>query len=65
MSTLLISTSPVPLGVIAMLPSVPSAIVITPEFEPALVFNVKSPVPFVVIVTSALLSPTRTVSASS
>ena len=37
---------------------------ILPEFVPAFVFNIKSPVPLVVIVALALLSPTRTVSAS-
>ena len=45
MSTLDISTSPVPLGVIAMLPLAPSAIVITPELVPLLVEIVMSPVP--------------------
>ena len=37
---------------------------IVPEFVPEFVLIVKSPVPFVVIVASALLSPTLSVSAS-
>ena len=43
-------------------PFVPSAMEILPELVPPFVFNVKSPVPFVVIVAFALESPTLTVS---
>ena len=46
-------------------PFVPSAMAIVPELVPLFVLSVRSPVPFVVIVASALLSPTLTVSASS
>ena len=46
-----------------ILPLDPSAIVILPELEPEFVFKIKSPVPCVVIVALALLSPTITVSA--
>jgi len=54
---------PEPFGVIVILPLAASTIVIVPESVPLFVFNVKFPVPFVVIVASALLSPTCTVSA--
>ena len=56
--------TPVPSGVIVISPFDPSAIVIFPELVPAFVFKIKSPVPCLVIVASALLSPTRTASAS-
>ena len=59
-----ITTLPVPLGATVIVPLAASAIVILPEFVPAFVFSIKSPVPLVVIVALALLSPTRTVSAS-
>jgi hypothetical protein len=52
------TTSPVPLGVILILASAPSSIVIFPEFVPLFVFKIKSPVPCVVIVALASLSPT-------
>ena len=54
---------PDPFGVIVILLLAASWITIDPELVPLFVFKVKSPVPFVVIVASALLSPTWTVSA--
>ena len=56
---------PVPFGAIDIFPLTPSAIVIDPELVPEFVFNIKSPVPLVVRVALALLSPILTVSASS
>ena len=58
-----IVVAPVPLGVMFIAPSAPSANTIVPALVPSLVDKVKSPVPLVVIVALALLSPTLTVSA--
>ena len=55
---------PVPFGVIVISLFAPSAIVIDPVFVPEFVFKTKSPVPFVVRVALALLSPILTVSES-
>lgn len=46
-----------------MLALVPSNMVMVPELVPSLVLSTRSPVPLVVIVALALLSPTLTVSA--
>jgi len=58
------TTEPVPLGVMEMLPLTPSAIVIDPVLVPLLVLRIKSPVPLVVIVAFVLESPIFTVSVS-
>ena len=52
-----IATTPVVDGVILIVPAAPSATVIFPEFVPLFVFKIKSPVPWVVSVALALLSP--------
>ena len=49
--------APVPFVETSISPFAPSAITIEPEFVPLFVFKVKSPVPCVVIVALALLSP--------
>jgi hypothetical protein len=51
---------PEPFGVIVMLPLAPSTIVITPEFVPLLVSNIKLCAPLDVIVASAAPVPTTT-----
>lgn len=56
-------TFPVPLGVTLISLFTPSSMVIVPEFVPPFVLNIRFPVPLLVIVASALLSPTCTVSA--
>ena len=53
-----IATTPVVDGVILIVPAAPSAKVIFPAFVPLFVFKIKSPVPCVVIVALASLSPT-------
>ena len=63
-STLLILTSPVPLALRVMSPLAASVMVIYELSVPELVLRVRSPVPLVVIVALALLSPTLNVSAS-
>ena len=55
---------PVPSGAKVILPFTPSSIVIEPVVVPEFVLRIKSPVPFVVIVAFALLSPILTVSES-
>ena len=54
---LVIFTLPVPFGAKVMSPFAPSASVTVPAFVPLFVFNIKSPVPCVVKVALALLSP--------
>ena len=54
---LVIFTLPVPSGAKVMSPFEPSASVTVPAFVPLFVFNIKSPVPCVVRVALALLSP--------
>jgi hypothetical protein len=53
-----IATTPVPSGVKVIAPLAPSNNVMFPALVPLFVFKIKSPVPCVVIVALASLSPT-------